>query len=72
MPVAFAGETLEIGFNADFLRDGLESALRHHPGVRALAPDLEKSVLAGELTPALAARQIRDTFLAAPEQAPED
>ena len=25
MPVAFTGETLEIGFNADFLRDGLES-----------------------------------------------
>src|SRR3954449_3665163 len=25
MPVAFSGDTLEIGFNADFLRDGLES-----------------------------------------------
>jgi DNA polymerase III subunit beta len=26
LPVAFQGETLEIGFNPDFLRDGLESA----------------------------------------------
>jgi LAO/AO transport system kinase len=34
-----------------------------HPGVRAAVPDLEKAVLAGELTPALAARQILDTFL---------
>ena len=25
MPVAFTGEPLEIGFNAEFLRDGLES-----------------------------------------------
>ena len=25
MPVAFTGEPLEIGFNADFLRDGIES-----------------------------------------------
>ena len=39
-----------------------------HPGVRAAAPELEKAVLAGELTPALAARQILDTFLAAPPE----
>ena len=25
LPVAFAADTLEIGFNADFLRDGVES-----------------------------------------------
>jgi DNA polymerase III subunit beta len=25
LPVAYSGETLEIGFNADFLRDGIES-----------------------------------------------
>jgi len=25
MPIAFAGDTLEMVFNADFLRDGLES-----------------------------------------------
>jgi LAO/AO transport system kinase len=44
--------------------------LRHHPGVRAEAPGLEKAVLAGELTPALAAQQIMQTFLAAPPDAP--
>lgn len=32
----------------------------------SLAPDLEKAVLAGELTPALAAQQILDAFLADP------
>ena len=48
------------------VRDALEHALRSHPGVKASAPELEKQVLAGELTPALAARQILDTFLAAP------
>ena len=53
----------QVRWTWQLVRDGLESALRHHPGVRALAPDLEKAVLAGELTPALAARQIRDTFL---------
>jgi len=46
------------------VRDGLESALRHHPGVKGSAPELEKAVLAGELTPALAAQQILQTFLA--------
>ena len=49
------------------VRDGLDSALRHHPGVRAAVPGLEKAVLAGELTPALAARQILETFLAPPD-----
>jgi LAO/AO transport system kinase len=52
------------------VRDGLESALRSHPGVRSSAPDLEKAVLAGELTPALAAQQLLQAFLAAP--APDD
>ena len=56
----------QVRWTWQLVRDGLESALRHHPGVRSLAPELEKAVLAGELTPALAARQIRDTFLAAP------
>jgi LAO/AO transport system kinase len=45
------------------VRDGLEHRLKAHPAVRSLAPDLEKSVLAGELTPALAARQLLETFL---------
>jgi LAO/AO transport system kinase len=34
--------------------------------VRAAVPDLEKAVLSGELTPALAAQQILQTFLPAP------
>ena len=50
--------TQQVRWTWQLVRDGLESALRHHPGVRALAPELEKAVLAGELTPALAARQI--------------
>jgi LAO/AO transport system kinase len=33
--------------------------------VKAAVPDLEKAVLSGTLTPALAARQILQTFLAA-------
>jgi LAO/AO transport system kinase len=57
----------QVRWTWQLVRDGLEHALRSHPGVRSLAPELEKAVLAGELTPALAARQIRDTFLAAPE-----
>ncbi|WP_369139684.1 methylmalonyl Co-A mutase-associated GTPase MeaB [Modestobacter versicolor] len=45
------------------VRDGLEHQLRDHPGVRAAVPELETAVLAGELTPALAARRVLDTFL---------
>jgi LAO/AO transport system kinase len=46
------------------VRDGLEHRLRAHPAVRAATPELEKAVLAGELTPALAARELLGTFLA--------
>jgi LAO/AO transport system kinase len=63
--------TQQVRWTWQLVRDGLESALRHHPGVRASAPDLEKAVLAGELTPALAAQQLLQTFLAAPEEAPD-
>jgi LAO/AO transport system kinase len=63
--------TQQVRWTWQLVRDGLESALRHHPGVRSSAPDLEKAVLAGELTPALAAQQILQTFLAAPEKAPD-
>ena len=61
----------QVRWTWQLVRDGLESALRHHPGVRGSAPDLEKQVLAGELTPALAAQQILQTFLATPEQSPD-
>jgi LAO/AO transport system kinase len=61
--------TQQVRWTRQLVRDGLESALRTHPGVRAAAPELERQVLAGELTPALAARQLLDTFLAAPRAA---
>jgi LAO/AO transport system kinase len=47
------------------VRDGLERQLRAAPAVRAAVPDLEAAVLAGELTPALAARQVLDAFFRA-------
>jgi len=55
----------QVRWTWQLVRDGLEHRLRTHPQVRAVAPDLEKAVLAEELTPALAARQILDTFLEA-------
>jgi LAO/AO transport system kinase len=58
--------TQQVRWTRQLVRDGLEQRLRAHPGVKAAVPDLEKAVLAGELTPALAARQILETFLAAP------
>jgi LAO/AO transport system kinase len=58
--------TQQVRWTRRLVRDGLESALRTHPGVKAAAPELEQQVLAGELTPALAARQLLETFLAAP------
>ena len=54
----------QVRWTWQLVRDSLESQLRHHPGVRSVAPQLEKAVLAGELTPALAAQQILETFLA--------
>jgi LAO/AO transport system kinase len=57
--------TQQVRWTRQLVRDGLESALRTHPGVRAAAPELERQVLAGELTPALAARQLLETFLGA-------
>jgi LAO/AO transport system kinase len=55
--------TQQVRWTWQMVRDGLESSLRHHPGVRSAVPDLEKAVLAGELTPALAARRLLETFL---------
>ncbi|SEK26324.1 LAO/AO transport system kinase [Blastococcus sp. DSM 46786] len=54
----------QVRWTWQLVRDGLEHQLRAHPGVRAAVPDLEKAVLAGELTPALAAQQILSTFRA--------
>ncbi|MBX5474017.1 MAG: DNA polymerase III subunit beta [Thermoleophilia bacterium] len=47
MPVAFTGEPLEIGFNADFLRDGLESVDGDEVRVKLISP-LRPAVLQGE------------------------
>ncbi len=56
----------QVRWTWQLVRDGLEARLREHPAVRASAPDLERQVLAGELTPALAARELLTTFLADP------
>ena len=55
----------QVRWTWQLVRDGLEQRCGA-PGVRAAVPDLEKAVLAGELTPALAAQQILQTFLPPP------
>ncbi|MDP9461795.1 MAG: methylmalonyl Co-A mutase-associated GTPase MeaB, partial [Actinomycetota bacterium] len=62
--------TQQVRWTWQLVRDGLEHRLRADPAVRAAVPELEKAVLAGELTPALAAQQILGTFL--PDPAPTD
>jgi DNA polymerase-3 subunit beta len=47
MPVSFTGETLEIGFNADFLREGLESIEGDDVRVKLISP-LRPAVIQGE------------------------
>src|SRR4051812_32427584 len=44
------------------VRDTLLGELRTHPDVRALAPEVERAVLAGTLTPALAADRLLAAF----------
>jgi LAO/AO transport system kinase len=46
------------------VRDGLFDQLRGHPGVSALAPQVEARVLAGDTTPAQAAAQLLAAFTA--------
>jgi LAO/AO transport system kinase len=53
----------QVRWFRQLVRDDLEHRLRAHPAVRAATPELEAAVLAGELTPALAARQVLETFL---------
>jgi DNA polymerase-3 subunit beta len=38
LPVSYSGETLEIGFNAEFLRDGLESVNDENVRVKLISP----------------------------------
>jgi DNA polymerase III subunit beta len=47
MPVGYSGEPLEIGFNADFLRDGLESIDGDDVRFKLISP-LRPAVLQGE------------------------
>jgi DNA polymerase-3 subunit beta len=47
MPAPFTGEPLEIGFNADFLRDGLESLEGDDVRVKLISP-LRPAVIQGE------------------------
>ncbi|SDO35507.1 LAO/AO transport system kinase [Klenkia soli] len=56
----------QVRWTWQLVRDGLEARLREHPDVRASSGELERRVLAGELTPALAARELLSTFLADP------
>jgi DNA polymerase III subunit beta len=47
MPVAYSGEPLEIGFNADFLRDGLESVAGDEFVLKLISP-LRPAVMTSE------------------------
>jgi DNA polymerase-3 subunit beta len=47
MPAAFSGDTLEIGFNADFLRDGLESMDGDDVRLKLISP-LRPAVIQGD------------------------
>ena len=47
LPVAYAGEALEIGFNAEFLRDGLESVSDESVRVKLISP-LRPGLIHGE------------------------
>ena len=38
LPVPFSGEPLEIGFNPEFLRDGLESVASDEVALRLISP----------------------------------
>jgi DNA polymerase III subunit beta len=46
LPVAFSGEPLEIGFNADFLREGVESVAADELRLRLISP-LRPAVIDG-------------------------
>ena len=52
----------QVDWTWAIVRDRIENRLRSHPDVRLIAPDLEKQVRAGDLTPTLAAEQILKAF----------
>jgi DNA polymerase-3 subunit beta len=47
LPVEFSDEPLEIGFNAEFLRDGIESVVGERMRVKLISP-LRPAVMQGE------------------------
>jgi len=47
LPASFGGEALEIGFNAEFLRDGIESVAGEQVRLKLISP-LRPAVLQGE------------------------
>jgi DNA polymerase III subunit beta len=47
LPASFSGEPLEIGFNAEFLRDGIESVIGEQLRMKLISP-LRPAVLQGE------------------------
>jgi LAO/AO transport system kinase len=56
----------QVDWTWTMVRDTLLTRLQEHPGVRALAPDLEREVADGELTPTLAAERILEVFADSP------
>ncbi|TDD85735.1 methylmalonyl Co-A mutase-associated GTPase MeaB [Actinomadura darangshiensis] len=52
----------QVGWTWAMVRERLLSDLHGHPGVRKMAPELEREVADGTLTPALAAERILEAF----------
>jgi len=52
----------QVDWTWTMVRDTLLTRLQEHPGVRALAPTLDREVADGELTPTLAAERILEVF----------
>jgi len=47
LPISFAGDPIEIGFNAEFLRDGLESLADDHVRLKLIS-SLRPGLIQGE------------------------
>ncbi len=56
----------QVDWTWTMVRDTLLTRLQEHPGVRALAPELEREVAEGTLTPTLAAERILEVFADSP------
>nr|BFF04099.1 hypothetical protein GCM10020241_57740 [Streptoalloteichus tenebrarius] len=56
----------QVGWTWTMVRDRLLGELHGHPAVREMAPDLERQVSEGVLTPTLAADRILAAFLGTP------